>query len=205
MRRIRGAAQSASPKVCGLRAAASAATPAGTLATRRRRAIVRRDALKFVGGVVGAAAVAFVATGVVMGVAVVEGVSMQPAYQEGDAVLFFRLARNFAPGDVVLVKSDGRAHEEVPGALLIKRVIAVPGDEVDIRAGAVWVNGKRPEESYAYGATLDAGGQTYPLMLGEDEYFCLGDNRQHSVDSRVWGPAPAADIEGKVLAVARQV
>ena len=88
---------------------------------------------------------------------------------------------------------------------LIKRVIGVPGDLVDIRGGAVWINGQKLREPYATGVTEPAwSGQAppgfqdvkYPYRVPENCYFAMGDNRENSYDSRYWGCVPRNDILG---------
>ena len=85
----------------------------------------------------------------------------------------------------------------------VKRVIGLPGETVDIRDGAVWINGKRLEENYTLGRTeppprdslmVQYGG--LPYKLPENCYFAMGDNRQNSQDSRYWGCVPRNDIIG---------
>ena len=80
----------------------------------------------------------------------------------------------------------------------VKRVIGVPGDEVEIVNGKVWINGRIYVESYI----RNAGSTTMEAQrLGEKEYFVMGDNRPQSNDSRNWGPVPEDNIVGKVWLV----
>ena len=83
-----------------------------------------------------------------------------------------------------------------PSRDFVKRVIAVPGDSVEIRNGNVFVNDKALEEPY----TLDdpRGITMLEQVMGPDEYFVLGDNRLQSNDSKNWGPVPLENIIGKV-------
>lgn len=81
-----------------------------------------------------------------------------------------------------------------PSRDFVKRVIAVPGDTVEIRGGVVYVNGRRLEEPYTAEASVSSMGAH---VLGVDEYFVLGDNRAHSNDSRSWGAVTSEDIIGK--------
>ena len=136
---------------------------------------------------------------VFFGFAVVEGSSMAPSYQDSDMVIFSRIHGTLERGDVVLAQiEDGRT--------LIKRVVGLPGEEVyiDERTGLIMIDGKEQDEEYAWGATRRSSIREYPITLGEDEYFLLGDNRENSMDSRDYGPMSSAEIEGKVLAILRK-
>jgi signal peptidase I len=79
----------------------------------------------------------------------------------------------------------------------VKRVIGVPGDDIDIHDGEVWVNGKRLDDGRE---TALRGSTRFPLQVPEGHYFVLGDNRNASNDSRAFGFVPAEDIIGRVLA-----
>lgn len=78
---------------------------------------------------------------------------------------------------------------------LVKRVIGISGDEIDIRGGQVYVNGEPRVEPFP--ATRTSGG-TYPLTVGLNELFVLGDNRGRSNDSRTWGLVQAENVVGRV-------
>lgn len=81
---------------------------------------------------------------------------------------------------------------------LVKRVIGVPGDTIDIKEGLVFINGKQLDETYLTVPT-SAKSLTYPLVVPEGNYFCMGDNRTVSYDSRDFGAVPLEKIEGKVI------
>lgn len=81
---------------------------------------------------------------------------------------------------------------------LVKRVIGTPGDTIDIKDGFVYVNGEKLDEPYLSVPTA-AKSLTYPLIVPEDNYFCMGDNRTVSYDSRDFGSVPIEKIEGKVF------
>lgn len=81
---------------------------------------------------------------------------------------------------------------------LVKRVIGMPGDSIDIKDGYVYVNGDQIEETYTKDLTFPSIIQ-YPITLPEDNYFLLGDNRDVSRDSRHFGLVSLRQIEGKAL------
>lgn len=76
---------------------------------------------------------------------------------------------------------------------LIKRVYGLPGETISSEDGVIYINGKKIDDSYAYGKTNDFGS----ITLGSDEYFLLGDNRGVSLDSRIFGPINKKHIDGK--------
>ncbi|MHB8131721.1 MAG: signal peptidase I [Mobilitalea sp.] len=81
---------------------------------------------------------------------------------------------------------------------LVKRVIGVEGDEVDIIDGSVYINGVNLEEPYAKGVT-EKKVIELPIIVGKDEVFVLGDNREVSTDSRAFGPIKINQVAGKVI------
>lgn len=87
-----------------------------------------------------------------------------------------------------------------PDTTLIKRVIAVGGQTVDIKDGAVYVDGKKLDEPYTLGKPTEPlvsnAGIEYPFQVPEGHIWCMGDNRTDSADSRVFGPVPVENVTG---------
>lgn len=130
----------------------------------------------------------------------VEGASMVPALVEGDVLLVDTTAGPEALGLFVL-ELEG---ENNP---LVKRLVGLPGQEVDIRYGRMFADGREvhprlggsPDQWNEQRPVPSANSPAFPRRLGDDQYFVLGDNPAHSRDSRQFGPVKAASIKGKVV------
>ncbi|MDD6685131.1 MAG: signal peptidase I [Lachnospiraceae bacterium] len=132
----------------------------------------------------------------VVGVAQISGNSMEPTFRDGQTVWFYRLGDSYQAGDVICFRLP-------TGELLVKRIIAVGGDVVDLKDGRVYVNGARMDESsYAHGrAEPEEGEVTYPYTVPAGRYFVMGDNREDSVDSRSFKAIVREAVKGKLLGV----
>ena len=119
----------------------------------------------------------------------VDGVSMEPAVNNGDRVFISRalyMSGFYGRGDIVMI----RVSYDPAKKYIIKRIAAEPGDSVKIENGRIFVNGN---EIDGY------GGENTELKLEAGQYYILGDNRGHSYDSRNFGTLNKKDIVGKVI------
>ena len=122
--------------------------------------------------------------------------SMLPNLRPGDHVVVDRLTYDFDDvrrGDVIAFEDPVS-----PDVVLIKRVVALPGDTIALRAGTLLVNGEKQREPYL--PHRSAGDFYGPTIVPAGHLFVLGDNRARSVDSRFLGPIPADDLFGRVVA-----
>ena len=139
--------------------------------------------------------IVYVLFGVILGIAIIQGSSMEPALKEGDIALFQRMGSNYKKGDVVIL------HNAVTTDY-VKRVIATEGDTISIddEDGSVILNGKKVKETYIYAEThVVKGGIEFPLTIPKGSVFLLGDNREVSNDSREFGLVAKQQIAGRVI------
>ena len=176
----------------------------------------------------------FVLRAVVFGAYVIPSGSMRPALVPGDRVFALKLPYGFTvPGTELRVdgwRAPARGEvfvfgsPERSGTNLIKRIVGLPGDTIEVRGGTVLVNGRAIERTggdvggaagrfvrfderlgdATYTVLYDAAGpgalrDMAPLTVPAGHYFAMGDNRDHSIDSRAWGLVPAWAIRGKAL------
>lgn len=112
----------------------------------------------------------------------VSGDSMQATLQDGDNLIVDKISYRFRdPKRFEIIVFPYRYAEDT---YYIKRIIGLPGETVQINDGYVYINGELLDENYGLEVMNNAGNAENPIELGEDEYFVLGDNRNHSADSR---------------------
>ena len=124
---------------------------------------------------------------------VVRGQSMRPGIEDGDRILIDRFSYMFGSverGDIVVL-----GYPLDPSLDYIKRVVGVPGDEIQIRAGRLFVNGSSVDEPYV--ADIDRSSYVH-TEVSDGHYFVLGDNRPFSSDSREFGQVAEDLLKGKV-------
>ena len=124
----------------------------------------------------------------------VRGKSMEPAIAENSWVVSVRAGfRRRKPRrfDVVRLEEPG-----TDGHWIVKRIVGMPGEEVALRAGDLFVNGEIVDDPFAY--CPDADSDVHEWWLQDDEYVVLGDNRAASTDSRKFGAVKRSSFRGRV-------
>ncbi|MCL1897131.1 MAG: signal peptidase I, partial [Clostridiales bacterium] len=122
---------------------------------------------------------------------------MHPAVKDGDLVVFYRLDKKYKPGDLLLLTFQGQKQ--------VRRVIATAGDSVDITEEGLVINGALQQEPGISQSTQRyADGTAFPLTLGENQVFVLGDARENAADSRIYGPVDIKDTQGTVITLLRR-
>ncbi len=103
--------------------------------------------------------------------------------------------RDLRRGDIIVFK-----YPPEPEIDYIKRVVGLPGDTVEMRQGNVFVNGEQVPEPFVRDA-YRRGDQMPPLVVEPDTYFVMGDHRDRSADSRVWGAVPRGLVKGRAVLI----
>ena len=169
------------------------ADPESVIRKRRRKLKEREDLKTLLFKILVLAAALAVMFGVVFGITPMKGGDMEPKISAGDLLLYYRLEKDFARNDVVLMERDG---DQYAG-----RIIAMPGEVIEITpTGTMSIDGNQIVETDIFYETKPIEGiSRYPLTLGEDEYFILADKRDTAKDSRYFGPVKGKEIKGKVI------
>ena len=150
----------------------------------------------FVATVAGAIAAVMLILAFLFRVVTVDGQSMVPNLHDGDRLILTDVTTHYDRGEIVVIS---RADDDP----LVKRVIAVSGDTIDLRDGSVYLNGELLDEPYIDQETYDVspGPPDFPLTVPRGCVFVMGDNRGNSLDSRSYevGLVDTHRILGKVL------
>ena len=113
------------------------------------------------------------------------GNSMFPTLKDGEIGICTRIS-NISRFDIVVVNQDGKK--------IIKRVIGLPNETIEYKDNQLYINNSLVKDSKKVGFTKD-----FKVKLGSDEYFCMGDNREHSLDSRKYGAYSRKQIMGEKI------
>lgn len=130
---------------------------------------------------------------------VVLSISMQPNLVEDQRLVISRVSYLLGQpqrGDIVVFNSPIVRPDEPP---LIKRLIGLPGETLEFRNGTVYINGVKLNEPYINEPCTPNMCPDRTIQLGPDEYFFMGDNRNHSHDSRAFGPVHRQQIVGRAI------
>ncbi len=128
----------------------------------------------------------------------IRGKSMMKTFDDGERVMMLKVLYEINRGDIIIFPCPHSSQKD-----LIKRVIGLPGDHVEVRNGVVFINGTKLEEPYL--GPLDADGHAHMVHeyrrkdVPPGKYYVLGDNRPASQDSRVFDVIDGSCIKGKVI------
>lgn len=138
-----------------------------------------------------------IAFGFIFGIKRCNDDMMAPAYKNSDLAIYYRLQGDYQATDTVVIEKNGKTQ--------IRRIIAKSGDTIDITADGLKINGYLQQESNIYKDTLPyKEGVQFPITLGNDEYFVLGDNRTNAEDSRIYGAVNKKEIKGIIMILVRR-
>lgn len=122
--------------------------------------------------------------------------SMLPTLKENNLIIVNKITYRFNDpkrGDIVVFRPPNGSK-----VFYVKRIVALPGETIEIRNGEILINGIPIQEDYI---SIETPGVYGPLTLSKDEYFVMGDHRNNSLDSREFGPISKESIIGKAALV----
>ena len=130
---------------------------------------------------------------------------MEPTLQVGDHILVLKAAYRFtspAIGDVIVFKAPPKEHlacQDPEVQDLVKRIIALPGDDIHSVGNNIYINDKLLAQPWQH--TTNIGSAIRNQVIPPNQFLVMGDNRPESCDSRVWGTVPRANIIGKAVLI----
>ena len=130
--------------------------------------------------------------------------SMIPSLLIGDHILIDKISKDFIKrGDIIVFK-----YPENPNKDFIKRVVGMGGDTIQSKDKIIYINGKPLQEPYVQykdsamrPGSIEPRDNFGPVIVPRDKYFVMGDNRDHSYDSRYWGYVPRENVKGRVFKI----
>lgn len=160
--------------------------------TLRNFLIKISEPLLTLSGMIALAVLAVTIMGRLFGVVQIRGTSMEPTYENGDMVVY-KTGCRCKNGDIIIFQATDEQYGSEKQ--IIKRVIGVAGDEICVENEILYVNGKEVPEGYKQGNTGDIAN----IIIPEGYVYVLGDNREHSKDSRSVGLIPVDTIIGRAV------
>ena len=147
------------------------------------------DKIKYLFGIIIIGFIVFFISNFFIQICFVNGESMEPTLKGGQMIFINKIDKSIKANDIVLINKDEKN--------IIKRIVGIPNDSVEIIDNYIYINNNRFDDNYIQ----DKGNLINRIVLSENEYFVLGDNRQHSIDSRFneIGIINKNNIIGKVL------
>lgn len=174
-----------------------APTPEEAIARQQLRITARREFWALARRILVLALAVWAAFTYLFGLAPVHGEDMYPRLRDGDLAAWYRLEQTYNIGDVVTFRKEGSRQ--------YGRVVARGGDTVDFSEdGQLLVNGSAQQEEVFSPTSKDGRRQVFPMKLGADEIFVLGDNRTYAHDSRDYGAVKLIDVDGKLISLLRR-
>lgn len=152
---------------------------------------IKSEKRKFTLSIIGGAIVGLLITTFLFQFCTVSGSSMEPTLKGGDVLLINKISKDYDRYDIVVAKTDGK--------LLIKRLIGLPGETIQICDNEIYINGSKIED--VVDCEIDPRMAENEIHLSENEYFLLGDNRPNSYDCRDIGPVNENQIVGEIMFV----
>ncbi|KRQ86089.1 Signal peptidase I P [Caloramator mitchellensis] len=144
-----------------------------------------------------AAVIAFAIKGFIFDIVQVSGPSMIPTLHDNDRVAIEKISlytKSFKRGEIIILDPGEKGR-----GLYIKRLIALPGDRLQIKSGSVFINGEKVNEPYLSEGTETYAEENIDMIIPEGFVYVLGDNREVSEDSRYIGPIPFDHIKGHAI------
>lgn len=156
-----------------------------------------KDFLEFTKNLIGLVILMWILFTFILGISMVPNNDMSPRLKAGDIIFCYKIDKEMDARDIVLVKKNDTEY--------IGRVVARPGDTVDINDSGLVVNGHTVSEDDIFSVTKTYEGYVdYPVQLGTDECFILCDNREGARDSRYFGPVKQDEIIGTIIGSVRR-
>lgn len=120
-------------------------------------------------------------------IVIVHGESMEPTLKEGNILIAERQPKELNRFDISIIMSN------TANKILVKRVIGLPGETIEYKHNKLYINGEEINDPYNFNNTSD-----FIITLNDNEYCCLGDNRQNSADSRLYGAFNDVEVFAKI-------